>query len=58
MKGLAKGIQNATMVNFYQKPLDTIIAFLKTSVQIALTDAESMSRLDKYGHNRIRENPL
>ena len=46
------------MVNFYQKPLDTIIALLKTSVQIALTDAESMSRLDKYGHNRIRENPL
>ena len=41
-------------MNFYQKPVDTIIAELKTSGQNGLTDADSVVRLNQYGHNRIK----
>ena len=40
-------------MNFYQKPVDTIISELKTSAQKGLTDAESIARLKEYGHNHI-----
>ena len=40
-------------MNFYQKPVDTIISELKTSAQKGLTDAESLARLKEYGHNHI-----
>ena len=41
-------------MNFYQKPVDTIVTELKTSGQNGLTDADSAARLNEYGHNRIK----
>ena len=41
-------------MNFYQKPVDTLLAELKTSGQNGLTDADSAARLNEYGHNRIK----
>lgn len=40
-------------MNFYQKPVNTIITELKASGQNGLTDADSAARLNEYGHNRI-----
>ncbi|HLF25929.1 MAG TPA: cation-translocating P-type ATPase [Anaerolineae bacterium] len=48
---------NGAPAAWHSQPIDKVVAQLETHLERGLSSAEAQARLDKYGHNELREHP-